>query len=244
MIYDGVITKPPIEQLLIHSGVKGMEWKNHKYIRKANGDYYYLEGSGGGSSSGGSTYEEYKKDDSDFDEKNYSEKNRLGDTNFYGFTKPDGSVVILEEDMKWTLPKGTKLTPELTKRLEAFDKDIEARRNKGEKITGAEWDKLAKQAIDGGSSSTPSGDGKLSDKDLDNLSDMVIRGEFKNGNERKELLSEYYQDIQKLVNQKLKNKTKSNKEESSKSADKKSESNLDYEIKEGNNHYKYKVKKK
>ena len=242
MIYDGIITKPPIEQLLMHSGVKGMEWKDHKYIKKANGDYYYTEGSGGGSSSGGSTYGEYKKGDSDFDEKNYSEKNRLGDTDFYGFTKPDGSVVILEEDMKWTLPKGTKLTPELTKRLEDFNKDIEARRNKGEKITGAEWNKLAKQAIDSRSSSSPSGDGKLSDKDLDNLSDMVIRGEFKNGNERKELLSEYYQDIQKLVNQKLGKKSKS-KTKDSDSSTKKSD-NPDYEIKEGPNHYKYKVRKK
>ena len=235
MIYDGVITKPPIEQLLIHSGVKGMEWKNHKYIRKANGEYYYTEGSG----SGGSKYSEYKKDDSDFDEKNYNEKNRLGDTDFYGFTKPDGTVVILEEDMKWSLPKGTKITPELIKRLEAFYKDIEARRNKGEKVTADDWDRLAKQAIDGESAN----DGKLSDRDKENLSNMVIRGEFNNGKDRKGLLGEHYQEIQDLVNQKLKNRTASKKEDS-KSEDKKSSSESDYEVKDGNNHYKYKVKKK
>ena len=237
MIYDGVITKPSLEKLfMMHSGVKGMEWKDHKYIRKANGEYYYTEGSG----SGGSKYEEYKKGDSDFDEKNYDEKNRLGDTDFFGFTKPDGSVVILEEDMKWTLPKGTKITPELIKRLESFDKEVESRRNKGENVTADDWDRLAKQAIDGESTN----DGKLSDKDKENLSNMVIRGEFKNGKDRKELLGDHYQEIQDIVNQKLKNKTKSNKEEASKSVDKKSESNSDYEIKEGNNHYKYKVKKK
>ena len=235
MIYDGVIVKPPIEQLLMHSGVKGMEWKNHKYIRKANGEYYYTEGSGGG----GSKYEEYKKDDSDFDEKNYDEKNRLGDTDFYGFTKPDGSVVILEEDMKWTLPKGSKITPELIKRLEAFDKEVESKRNNGEKFTADDWDRLAKQAIDGESTN----DGKLSDKDKENLSNMVIRGEFNNGKDRKDLLGEHYQEIQNLVNQKLKSKSASNKN-ISKSSDEKQKPDSDYEIKEGNNHYRYKVKKK
>lgn len=195
MIYDGIITKPPIEQVLKHAGVEGMTWKEHKYIRKANGTYYYPEGSG----SGGSIYSEYTKNDRDFDEKNYSDKNRLGDTNFYGFTKPDGTVVILEEDMKWALPKGTKLTSELIKRLESFDRDIESRRNKGEKVTADDWNRMAKQAIDGGSNN-----GKLSERDIENLSNEVIRGNFKNGKERKDLLGEYYQQIQDRVNQKLK----------------------------------------
>ena len=51
-------------------------------------------------------YSEYSKDDKDFDEKNYSEANRLGDTDFYGWQKEDGSWVILEEDMKFTIPAG------------------------------------------------------------------------------------------------------------------------------------------
>ena len=238
MIYDGVITKPSIEQLLIHSGIKGMEWKDHKYIRNANGEYYYTEGSG----SGGSKYEEYKKNDSDFDEKNYDEKNRLGDTDFYGFTKPDGSVVILEEDMKWSLPKGSKITPELIKRLEAFDKEVESKRNNGEKFTADDWNQMAKRAIDGESSDN----GKLSDKDKDNLSNMVIRGEFNNGKDRKELLGEHYKEIQDLVNRKLKGKN-NNKSKTSKSEVKTKNDNnddSDYEVKEGPNHYKYKVKKK
>lgn len=234
MIYDGVILKPSIEEVIKHSGIKGMEWKNHKYIRKANGEYYYTEGSG----SGGSKYGEYKKNDPDFDEKNYNEKNRLGDTDFYGFTKPDGTVVILEEDMKWTLPKGTKIDANLISRLEAFDKEVESKRNKGEKFTADDWEKMAKRAIDGESSDN----GKLSDKDKDNLSNMVIRGEFNNGKDRKELLGEHYQEIQGLVNQKLKGK-KTNKSGTSKS-ESKIKDDSDYEVKEGNNHYKYKVKKK
>jgi hypothetical protein len=147
MYYDGVILKPDLDKVLEHVGIKGMEWKNHKYIRKLNGTYYYPENSGSGKNR--STYGEYSKDDPDFDEKNFSEKNRLGDTDFYGFTKPDGTVVILEEDMKWTLPKGTKIDANLISRLEKFDKQVETIREKGEKFTADDWNKLAKKAIDG-----------------------------------------------------------------------------------------------
>lgn len=57
------ILTPSRMEMLEHSGVKGMEWKEHKYIRKANGTYYYPEGSNAAKVS------EYKKGDSDFDEK-------------------------------------------------------------------------------------------------------------------------------------------------------------------------------
>ena len=53
-------------------------------------------------------------------------------------------------------------------------------------------------AISGGSN------GKLSERDVDNLSNEVIRGNFKNGNERKALLGEHYQEVQDMVNKKLK----------------------------------------
>ena len=241
MYYDGVISKPPMEQVLKHAGVAGMTWKEHKYIKKKDGTYYYPEGSGGGS-----TYGEYSKNDPDFDEKNYNDKNRLGDTDFFGFTKPDGTVVILEEDMKWTLPKGAKLTPELVKRLEAMDKDIEARRNRGEKVDADMWNAMAKKAIDGDSGSN----GGYSERDIENLSNEVVRGKLGNGKERKELLGEYYQMVQDRVNQKLKgakSSKKSSTKKESKSTDKTktpSKPELDYEIKKGNNHYKYKVRKK
>ena len=184
MNYDGVIYKPPIESILKHSGIKGMEWKNHKYIRKANGQYYYPEGSNA------SKVSEYKKGDPDFDDKNYDEKNRLGDTDFFAFTRPDGKVVILEEDMKWELPSGQKVDSEMIKRLQGL----------GQSKTNDEFINNVTSAISGGSN------GKLSEKDIDNLSNEVIRGNFKNGQQRKELLGAYYQQIQDRVNQKLKKK--------------------------------------
>lgn len=55
---------------------------------------------------GNAKYSEYRKDDPDFDDKNYSESNRVGATDFFMFKRADGRTVILEEDMKWVLPKG------------------------------------------------------------------------------------------------------------------------------------------
>lgn len=231
-----------IAGLYLKHSAKGSEWKDHKYIKRVDGTYYYPDNYEGGrhlSDSQKSKYSEYSKDDPDFDDKNYDDKNRLGDTDFYGFTKPDGTVVILEEDMKWTLPAGTKITPELIKRLEAFDKQVEAKRNKGEKFTADDWNKMAKEAIDGGSSGNSNG--KLSDKDINNLAKEVIRGNFANGNQRKELLGEAYADIQKKVNEML--KSSNSKSSKSESKDSKKESDSEYEVKDGGNHYKYKAKK-
>jgi len=184
MIYDGIITKPPIEEVIRHSGVKGMEWKNHKYIRKANGQYYYPEGSNAAKVS------EYTKGDSDFDESNYSDKNRLGDTDFFAFTRPDGKVVILQEDVKWELPKGQKVDNSMIERLQ----------NLGRAKSTDEFINNATSAISGGSN------GKLSDRDIDNLARETIRGNFKNGQDRKALLGDYYQQVQDKVNQMLKKK--------------------------------------
>jgi len=88
------------ENYLIHS--KG-PWKDHKYTSKKmgkNGKYVYI-------------YSEYKEGDKDFDyegeewEKNFR---RVGNTNGFMKTNPDGTITIVEEDMKWTLPKDTKVT--------------------------------------------------------------------------------------------------------------------------------------
>lgn len=163
--------KPSItpDQVLQHSA-KGSEWKEHMYVEEVDGKYYYPDGYEGGrhlsSLKGGSssdskkedtksdkaTKSTYSKDDHDFDESSYSDKNLLGDTNFYGFKNKEGKTVILEEDMKWTLPEGKKLDSALIKRLEAVDKEIEARRDRGEKIDSDEWNRLVDEAINGGNS--------------------------------------------------------------------------------------------
>ena len=180
MMYDYVIEKPPMEKVLKHSGVKGMKWKNHKYISNANGVYKYSTST-------------YTKGDPDFDDSNYSEKNRIGDTDFFGFKNKDGKFVVVTEDRKWVMPNG-KISPELINRLKNFNKDG--------KLRGEEWNKAATEAVTGNKSSSNSK--KPNNKDLDDLSNRVIRGEFKNGEERKKLLGDAYRSVQDLVNKKLK----------------------------------------
>ena len=86
-----------------------------------------------------SKYSEYKDGDSDFDDSNYDDKNRLGDTDFFGFKTKDGRSVIVEEDMKWTLPEGVDTnSPKIKKALEEFSKN---------KYKGDEWKKKATEAI-------------------------------------------------------------------------------------------------
>lgn len=163
---------------LSHSA-KGSEWEEHKYVEEVDGKYYYPDSYEGGrhiSDLKGSSKDTSKKDsnrseradwsegDSDFDEKNYNDKNRLGDTDFYGFTNKDGKNVILMEDKKWTLPEGVKLDAKLKKRLEKVSAEIEKRRENGENVTGDEWNKLVDDAIDGIESKSKSKSSKSSSK--------------------------------------------------------------------------------
>ena len=96
------------ENYLIHS--KG-PWKDHKYTAKkmgSNGKPIYI-------------YSEYKEGDKDFDyegeewEKNFK---RVGESNGFIKTNPDGTITLVEEDMKWTLPKGTKVTEKMVADLQ------------------------------------------------------------------------------------------------------------------------------
>jgi hypothetical protein len=148
-------------------------WEDHKYVKKVDDKYYYPNSYEDGRTisdlkgedkkdSNRSEKSSYSKDDSDFDEKNYSDKNLLGDTDFYGFKGKDGRNVILMEDKKWTLPEGVKLDAKLKKRLEAVTQEIEKRRERGENVTGEEWDKLVDDAIDGVNSSKKKGSSKKS----------------------------------------------------------------------------------
>ena len=183
---------------------EGSSWKKHKYIKRVDGTYYYPDSyEGGRHLPKGSKFGEYTKGDPDFDDKNFDEKNRLGDTDFFGFKREDGTYVILEEDMKWELPAGTKITPELIDRLEEFGQKISEMREKGERFTNEDWTKWAKDAIDGDEDSSD-GAKNLTKNDVEKLAKEVIRGNFGNGQERKDLLGGNYEEIQKRVNELMK----------------------------------------
>ena len=183
---------------------------NHQYYMK-NKDKWRDN-----KSSVNSKYSEYDENDKDFDESNYNEKNRLGDTDFFGFQKPDGSWVILEEDMKWTLPAGLNKN-ELIKALEDFDKSIESSRQNGGKWTFEDWQKGATNAINKAASGKSGGEKEF---DVDAAARDVIRGKYGNGAERKAALGDDYAEVQKRVNEILGGKTSSESKKTSKNTSK------------------------
>lgn len=184
---------------------------NHQYYMKNKDKWRDND-----KSSVNSKYSEYDENDKDFDESNYNEKNRLGDTNFFGFQKPDGSWVILEEDMKWTLPAGLNKN-ELIKALEDFDKSIESSRQNGGKWTFEDWQKGATNAINKAASGKSGGEKEF---DVDAAARDVIRGKYGNGAERRAALGDDYAEVQKRVNEILGGKTSSEPKKTSKNTSK------------------------
>ena len=103
-----------------------------------------------------SKYGEYKKGDSDFDDDNYKEENRVGDTDFFVHRRRDGTNVILEEDMKWVLPKGVDgSSPAIQKAIKDFASHVESARKLGEKYTATQWTEEVTKAIDDAVRNTP-----------------------------------------------------------------------------------------
>ena len=97
----------------------------------------------------GVKYGEYSEDDPDFDDANYKEENRVGDTDFFVHKRDDGTSVILEEDMKWELPKGFDgKSPEMKEALENWVTMRKAQNESGMKRTSSEITKELSDIID------------------------------------------------------------------------------------------------
>ena len=151
--------------------------------------------------------EGYTKGDSDFDDDaNYDEKNRIGGSDFFAFKNKDGKWVITEEDMKWVLPEGVEPDAEMRKQLAAFkgfqDSNIKTRED---------WDEAVASIINKGKKQSGSGE-----FDIDAAAMDVIRGKYKNGQERRDELGEDYEAVQRRVNELMKemSKTSSTKKKS------------------------------
>lgn len=96
-----------------------------------------------------STYSEYKDGDHDFDDDNYKEENRVGDSDFFIHKRKDGTNVILEEDMKWVLPKGVDAkSPAIQKAIKDFVDEVKSQRKLGNNYTGDQWRDAVTKAID------------------------------------------------------------------------------------------------
>lgn len=125
---------------------------------------------------------EYTKGDSDFDDENLKEQNRIGKTNFFAFKNKKGEWVITEEDMKWVLPKGTELTSEIKNKLASLE---------GKNFDTKEVENIIAEAGSNGEK----------EFDIDAAALDVIRGKYKNGAERRAALGDDYEMVQKRVNE-------------------------------------------
>lgn len=94
--------------------------------------------------------ETYKKGDRDFNDSNYKESNRIGDTDFFTYKRSDGTSVILEEDMKWVLPKGVDAnSPEIKQAIRKFASQVEsARAQNKETYSSDQWQAAVTDAIE------------------------------------------------------------------------------------------------
>ena len=95
----------------------------------------------------GIAMESYKKGDKDFDKGNYSEKDRIGGTDFFSFKRNDGKYVIESEDKKWVLDD--KPDSKLISNLKALDDYTALRKSNGDRYTADDWSNWATQAING-----------------------------------------------------------------------------------------------
>lgn len=95
-------------------------------------------------------YGEYNENDPDFSDANYEKAKSIGDSDFSHFKRPDGTSVILEEDMKWVLPKGVDANnPKIRKAIQQFANQVESARSLGkENYTSDEWLEGVNKAID------------------------------------------------------------------------------------------------
>lgn len=178
-------------KILRHSA-KGSTWEEHKYIKRIDGTYYYPD-----SYEGGRHLPDGEKSDKSNKESSLNKNDILSKLEDMTGMKREGLSNL------WDLSRekgyDSKEFKELLSILSEGDED------------------QAKRMIDllkkGGSKTT------LSSSDIESLAREVIRGNFGNGQDRKDLLGENYQEIQDRVNQILRSSGASNQKLSSTSSD-------------------------
>lgn len=161
-------------QSLQHSS-EGSSWKNHKYIKRVDGTYYYPD-----SYKGGRHLPDGGKDASSEDRKAFDE--------FETFAKD----LMKKGEAYWDEEEVSKMSKE---ELGELYEDMT-----GTKLGDKDLDRLF-NGRDEALKEENAENADLTENDVENLAKEVIRGNFGNGQERKNLLGENYAEIQKRVNE-------------------------------------------
>ena len=159
---------------------EGSSWKKHKYIKRVDGTYYYPDSYEGGRHLPDGEKEKSMEDDTKiFDE-------------FESFSKE----LMKKGEAYWDPEEVSKMTKEELGEL--------YENMTGVKLGDKDLDRLFNSREARNKKSEDSTKNDLSEKDVENLAKEVIRGNFGNGQERKDLLGENYEEIQKRVNELMK----------------------------------------
>ena len=149
---------------------EGSSWKEHKYIKRVDGTYYYPDSYEGGRHLPDGGKEKSMEDELFEKLKNSSDKD-IGQMLRGSFDK----VLLEQMGVDWT------------------------------KLPKEEVDRMQRSLIDRLEKKTESNSKiDLSKNDVEKLAKEVVRGKFGNGQERKDLLGENYEEIQKRVNELMK----------------------------------------
>lgn len=168
---------------LVHSA-KGSTWEDHKYIKRIDGTYYYPDDYVGG---------RHLPKDKD----STSDKEKLEDW---------------EKELYSDLENTLKRNPGLFRLSEIYSDDFQDFRLTLEEFAGIDTDSISDAEIErmrkkvqehyAGSDDLTADD--LGEDDVEKLANEVIRGNFGNGQQRKELLGEFYSKVQSRVNEIMK----------------------------------------
>ena len=219
----------PTSDYLEHSA-KGSEWKKHKYIKKADGKYYYPISYKGG------RHLDTKHKAKMSEWLSNSSKKSKGANN----QKPMSSVQRKSDELELKELKDMERTDTINKlsdltgmKEESFDRLINIANTKGvnsdeykelckllaegdddtyDEITKAVRDlgdvkyesgkqREAKKETDSNNEDEDNGEYKLTEKDIDDLAKEALNGDLGDGELRKELLGNWYDDVQKRVNE-------------------------------------------
>lgn len=168
--------------LALSHSAKGTTWEKHKYIKRKDGTYYYPD-----DYEGGRHLPDGEKENSDEE------------------TLSKDDVLSRLEEMTGMKREGLTDLYNLS-REKGYDsaefKELLGILSEGDEDQAKRMTDLLKQGrskID------------LSANDIENLAKEVIRGNFGNGQERKDLLGENYQEIQNRVNELMKGSSGSTK---------------------------------
>lgn len=191
-MYSQYCTKPffkkPGTVSLKHSA-KGSTWKEHKYIKRINDTYYYPENYAGGRH----LPDGEKKEEKDPTEEEKKEQSLRERTRVFDEFESVAAEMAKKGEIEWDPEKVSNMSKEelgeLYKKVTGVsleDRDLTRLYNSREAKKNPESEEYEPM---------------LSSGDIDNLAKEVIKGLYGEGDTRKELLAENYEDVMKRVNE-------------------------------------------